>query len=148
VAAGFAAKCRSYLAGKFNVIQLCGESVTRCVEIAFKAALSFALMRIQVFRRSCEVNLRLAMFLSLVIAILPRGSSAQLVASSAPAPDNAVIAIAPHTSPLYVRPSQAKMAHDYALDAFGPYAVVASAATAGLNQMEAGRRGLQQTIRL
>jgi hypothetical protein len=80
------------------------------------------------------VNLRLMMLLPLVVAALPSSSRAQLVADAF-APDNAVTAISPPAPRVYVRPSQATMAHDYALAAFGLYPVVASAFTAGLNQL-------------
>jgi hypothetical protein len=91
-------------------------------------------MRIQVFRRSCEVNLRLIMLLPLVIAALPSRSGAQLIASAAVAPDNVITTVSPRTVPVYIRPSQATMVQNYSLDAFGPYPIVASAFTAGLNQ--------------
>jgi hypothetical protein len=92
-------------------------------------------MRIQVSRRNCEVNFRLIMMMPLVVAALPSRSGAQVVSSVEVAPKNAIIAISPRTVPAYVRPSQITMAHDFTLAAFGPYPVVASAFTAGLNQL-------------
>jgi len=80
------------------------------------------------------VNLRLIMLLPLVIAALPSRSGAQLIASAAVAPDNVITTVSPRTVPVYIRPSQATMVQNYSLDAFGPYPIVASAFTAGLNQ--------------
>ncbi len=80
------------------------------------------------------MNLRLIMLLPLVIAALPSRSGAQLIASAAVAPDNVITTVSPRTVPVYIRPSQATMGQNYSLDAFGPYPIVASAFTAGLNQ--------------
>ncbi|MGA2651921.1 MAG: hypothetical protein ABSF28_15420 [Terracidiphilus sp.] len=80
------------------------------------------------------MNLRLIMLLPLVIAALPSRSGAQLIASAAVAPDNVITTVSPRTVPVYIRPSQATMVQNYSLDAFGPYPIVASAFTAGLNQ--------------
>jgi len=74
------------------------------------------------------------MLLPLVIAALPSRSGAQLIASAAVAPDNVITTVSPRTVPVYIRPSQATMVQNYSLDAFGPYPIVASAFTAGLNQ--------------
>ena len=81
------------------------------------------------------MNLRLIMLLPLVVAALPSGNGAQGVAGAAAAPDNAVTATSPRTPTAYVRPSESTMLQNYSLDAFGPYPVVASAFTAGLNQL-------------
>jgi hypothetical protein len=75
------------------------------------------------------------MLLPLVIAALPGRSGAHLVAQAAVAPDDAIVATVQRTPLTYVRPSQTAMLHDFALDAFGPYPVVASALTAELNQL-------------
>lgn len=80
------------------------------------------------------MNLRLIMLLPLVIAALPSRSGAQLIASAAVAPDNVITTVSPRTVPVYIRPSQATLVQNYSLDAFGPYPIVASAFTAGLNQ--------------
>jgi len=80
------------------------------------------------------VNLRFVMLLPLVIAALRSSSGAQLAADAAVAPDNTVKAASPRTSPAYFRPSQTTMLNNFALDSFGPYPIVASAFSAGLNQ--------------
>jgi len=80
------------------------------------------------------VNLRLIMVLPSVPAAFPSRSGDQLVSGTAALPDNTITAIAPRTSPIYVRPSQKTMLPDYALDGIGPYPIAASAFTVGLNQ--------------
>ena len=81
------------------------------------------------------MSLRSIILLPLVITVVLSSGGAQVVAGTPVAPNNAIIAISPRTVPAYVRPSQFTMAHDFTLAAFGPYPVVASAFTAGLNQL-------------
>lgn len=80
------------------------------------------------------MNLRLIMVLPLVIAALPGSSRAQLAVNPTVGPGSAITPVIQRAVPVYVRPSQTTLLHNYALDAFGPYPIVGSAVTAGLNQ--------------
>lgn len=80
-------------------------------------------------------QLQIILLSSLLVATIPRLLVAQSPSASKDSSDTLVNAPVPQSQNYtYVRPSHATRLSNYAFDAFGPYPIIAAAASAGINQ--------------